>query len=592
MIKYDLRVISNFRKIYLLAIVIMLLGSCNNKIRISEYSKYNTIDSSFLKTFENDSLKFSIYLWGRNTYEQLGNEKFIIPDYCNTILKSMGIRKNAEMILYLKPKDDKYAEASYGFVVDKKLLAIDTSLFAWDKTRQGEHYFVSKKWYKFGNTNNTIGGFNIADRSFVLIESQTPFASSEQGKTGELSNTKSQLETVIKNEKRTAFSKKKDSIAFKINSSLYAKTYLTPVAELQAIPTDTIWKYTLEHTYFQPLITRISFLDDLDSIKAAYLDYKSVMNRGSKGTVTKPLLIAANEDAIKKVQEIARKQKMIMINENHYDYRHRLFVTLLLDSLYFMGYRNLCIEDRKSATTLNNSAPQKEDGYYIIEPFMAGLIRRAIEIGFNVYGYDTNGNSIQERERGQGNNLYNLYSKDPKGKWLVFAGYAHINKKSWMEGVASAHQEFTKLAGFAPYSINQSSFSDITNGSDKINKAKVGYYVVDTSNIVYNEGQSDLYIINNISSHPYEKPFASIKPSLHKYVFKLPETVAANSTVFLYVKNEIDKLGRSAIPIYISKVKIDKSFLLYLPKNEYFYIITDSVENELAKGELVNLANE
>jgi hypothetical protein len=575
-----------------LMLMSFLLG-CSNKMYVSKFSKYNTIDSSFLKTFENGSLKFSIYFWGRNSYQLLGTKrKIAIPVYCYSILKSMGIKKDAKVILYLKPQDDKYAEASYGFVVDKKLSDIDTSRFAWNKTRQGEDYFVSKKWYEYGNTNNTIGGFNIADRSFVLIESQTPFVSAEQAKTGELSNTKSQLETLLKNENRAAFSRKKDSIAGKINNSFYAKTYLLPIVALQAIPTDTIWKYTLEHSYFQPLINRISFLDDLDIIKAAYINYKFLMNGRSKVSVAKPLVTVANGDALEKVQEIAKKQKMIMINENHYDYRHRLFVTLLLDSLYSIGYRNLCIEDRKSATTLNNSAPQKEDGYYIQEPFMAGLIRKAIEIGFNVYGYDSDANSIQERERGQANNLFNLYSKDPTGKWVVLAGYAHINKKYWMEGVASAHQEFTKLAGFAPYSINQSSFSDITYESQKINKAEIGYYVVDTANAVYNEGQSDLYVINNVGSHPYEYPFASIKPSLHKYVLKLADTVAVNSVFFLYLKKELDKLGSSAIPVYISKIKKDRNFVLYLPKQEYSYILTDSVENELAKGELASLVNE
>ncbi len=161
-----------------------------------------------------------------------------------------------------------------------------------------------------------------------------------------------------------------------------------------------------------------------------------------------------------------------------------------------------------------------------------------------------------------------------------------------MEGTESALQQFAKLSGFSPYSINQSNFSDITNLSAKIDNPKVGYYVVDTSSSVYEEGQSDLYLINNINSHPYEKPFPSIEPFLTKYSFKVPGTVTVNSTIFLYVKKEKEQLDASAIPVYIGKVNKDKTFLLYLPKNEYTYIVTDSKENEIAKGEIATSTSE
>lgn len=548
------------------------------------------MDSSFIKTYENDSLKISIYFWGRNKYEPLDNQrKYVIPNYCKTILKRMRIRKQSELLLHLKPDDERYAEASYAFIVDKKSVTIDTTLFEWDKTRQGDDYFVSKKWFESGNTNSTIGGFAAGNKYFIIVESQSPLASSEFKRDGELSNTKSQLETLLRNQTRKTFLSKKDNINHIIDSSQLSLNYLEPIKELQGIPTDTIWKYTLEHHYFQTLIERKSYLDNLDSTKEAYRAYRFFLNGRSANPLIKTQPVAVSEDAIKKVYKIARKQKMIMINESHYDYRHRLFTTLLLDSLYSMGYRNLCIEDRETKATVNNYYPKKEDGAYILEPFMAGLIRKAIKIGFNVYGYDDNSsNSISEREATQGKNLYSLYLKDSGNKWIVFVGYSHVNKKSFMEGVESAHQQFTKLAGFAPYSINQSYFSDITNVGAKVDNPTVGYYVVDTSNAVYKEGQSDLYIVNNINSHPFEKPFKSIVPSLDKYVFKVPETVAVNSTIFLYVKKEKEQFNNSAIPVYISKVNKDKAFLLYLPKNEYLYIITDSVENEIAKGEISN----
>ncbi len=161
-----------------------------------------------------------------------------------------------------------------------------------------------------------------------------------------------------------------------------------------------------------------------------------------------------------------------------------------------------------------------------------------------------------------------------------------------MKGINSAHQYFTQLAGFSPYSINQSSFSDITNEDAKMSKTKIGYYIVDTSSSVYKQGQVDLYITNNISSHHYERPFKSIEPSLYRYAFTMPSTVPGNSIIFLYVKKELTELKQSAIPVYIGKVTKDKMLRLNLPLNEYSYIITDSDERELIEGELVSPTNQ
>lgn len=585
--KFYLRTISNY-SIILFALSSISVASCNKKVYISHYSTYNTIDINNLQTFDNYSLKFSIDFWGRNHLQQLGTrKKYAVPDYCIAILKKMGIRKEAKLLLYFKPGIKKYAQASYGFIVDKASLTLDTMLFSWDKTIQGDSYFIARKWYKSRNTTSAVGGFEIGTKYIFLVESQSLLASSEWDSLGQLGNTKGQLLTLLKGEKRISFLKARKSLLKTIDSNMYSLNYLTPILELKKIPADTIEKYSLDHYYYQYLATRISYLDNLNSINEMYGEYRYAMRDGSSASVPKANLKIKDEDAIKKVCEIAKTQKMLMINESHYDYRHRLFVTLLLDSLYKIGYRNLCVEDRKTTSTVNNLFPQKEDGSYILEPFMAGLIRRAKEIGFNVYGYDTKANSFEEREYGQGKNLYNLYTKDSHSKWLVLAGYSHINKQSFMDGIISAQQHFTKLAGFSPYSINQSSFSDITNENAKVDIPKIGYYVVDTSSSVYKKGQSDLYIINNIRSHPYEKPFGSIEPSLKKYILKVPVNVIGNAIIFLYVKKELELLHHSAIPVYIGKVEKNKDFVLYLPENQYSYIVTDSAENQIANGQLV-----
>lgn len=590
--RFYLNLRSDFTAISIFTLSGLALCSCSNKMRISDYSRYNRMDSSFIKTYENDSLKVSMYFWGRSNYESLANKRrYPVPAYCIYALKSMGVTEQFELLLHLKPEDLKYAEESYAFLIDKKTLAIDTSLFRWDKTRQGDNYFVSKKWFRYGGSNSTIGGFRVGEKYVVLIETQSAFASSQLAASGEVGNIESQLQTLLENETTKTFSSKRDSIRHIIDNASYSKNYFKPITELQRISADTIWKYTLEHPYFQPLITRISYFDNLDSTKKANDTYTFV-KRGFTVPKVKKQSAAVGGDAIERVYEIAKEQRMIMINECHYDYRHRLFTTLLLDSLYSIGYRNLCIEDRIHKATVNDSVPAREDGYYILDPFMAGLIRKAMQIGFKIYGYDDfSSSSIGDREKTQAKNLYNLFSNDRKNKWLVHAGYSHINKRSFMEGVESALQNFSKLAGFTPYSINQSELSDIINARVRVDNPKVGYYTVDPSDSVYKEGQSDLYIVNNIEAHPYEKPFPSVAASLKKYKCSLPKSIAIGSPVFIYVRKEREQLQGSAIPVYINNVNKERSFLLNLPKDEYSFVVTDSFENEIAKGELVSTGN-
>ncbi len=553
----------------------ILLISCSNKIRISEYSKYNRIDHNWYQTFINDSLEFSIDFVGRNSYTSFGNKtKYIIPKSDIAALKSLGIRNKAKILLYLKPGIKRYGQASYGYIVDKRDLAIDTSLATFSKTKKGDKFFTLKRVFKKDDQTSLVGGTEIKNKYFLLIESQSDAASEFWDNKLQLINTEGQLSSLLKGENTITYLAARKKIIDAIDSSNNIPNYLAAISGLKAIPEDTILSYNLDNYYYQDLITRISFFDELDSIHHYYNQYRSPST-----TVNPNNKFAIDGDAINKVSEIAKTQKMLMINESHYDFRHRLFVYLLLDSLYKIGYKNLCLEALNPRR--NNEYIKKGDGFYIIEPFFATLLRKAKEIGFNVYGYDTSAGSIQEREHGQAKNLYDLYSKDPDNKWVVLAGYAHINKRYFSRDSKSALQYFSSLAGFAPYSINQSTLSDITDQRYSIPDQRVGYYAVDTSSFVYKDRQVDLYIINNIKKHPFESPFTSIQPYLKKYIVESKQSI--NENIFIYVKKELDELHDSAIPVYMSRAKKDKPFTLHLPDNEYTGIIVNNEGHEVAK---------
>lgn len=558
-----------------------LLFSCSNKIQISEYAKYNRIDDNLFQTFINDSLEFSIDFFGRNSYTSFGNKtKYIIPKSDIAALKSLGIRNKAKILLYLKPGIKRYGEASYGYIVDKRDLAIDTSLATFSKTKKGDEFFTLKRVFKKDDQTSLVGGTEIKNKYFLLIESQSDAASEFWDNKLQLINTEGQLSSLLKGENTITYLAARKKIIDKINSGSRELNYFKAINQLKDIPEDTILDYNLDNYYYQNLVTRISYLDNLDTIHQTYEYYRSPST-----TVNPNNKFMVDGDAIDKVCEIAKAQKMLMINESHYDFRHRLFVYLLLDSLYKRGYKNLCLEALNSSS--NNLYIKKEDGTYIIEPFFASLIRKAKEIGFNVYGYDTSAASIPEREYGQAKNLYHLYLKDPNHKWVVLAGYAHINKRYFSSDSKSALQFFTQLAGFAPYSINQSLLSDIYDQRYSIADSSVGYYAVDTSSYIYKNGQADLYIINNIKKHPFEAPFTSIAPYLKKYIIDVPQNINSSENIFIYVKNELDELKDSAIPVYIRTAKKSEPSVLQLPQNDYVGVIVDNNGKQVVKFNVV-----
>lgn len=122
--------------ILFLICITTLLCSCSNKIRISEYAKYNRIDDNWFQTFINDSLRFSIDFFGRNKFTPFGNAtKYNVSKSDIAVLKNLSIRKRAQILLYLKPGIKKYGQASYGYLVDTGLLKIDTSMATLGKTK-------------------------------------------------------------------------------------------------------------------------------------------------------------------------------------------------------------------------------------------------------------------------------------------------------------------------------------------------------------------------------------------------------------------------------------------------------------------------
>jgi len=165
--------------------------------------------------------------------------------------------------------------------------------------------------------------------------------------------------------------------------------------------------------------------------------------------------LAKNEGAINEILNISSNANLVMFNENHFNVKHRKLVRLLLKEYYELGFRYLGLEAlTEDSKSLNERGyPIVKSGFYIREPEMANLIREAIHLGFDVFGYDTSGN---KREINQAKNIFKkTFEKVAAAKVLVLGGFDHLLEKEDKDSKKWMAYYFHELYGIDPVTFAQ-----------------------------------------------------------------------------------------------------------------------------------------
>lgn len=196
---------------------------------------------------------------------------------------------------------------------------------------------------------------------------------------------------------------------------------------------------------------------DFDSMAiAGYLDARSYLDTVSgiqyKNARSYILSRAANE-------------QVIMINETRYLPQHRAFTISLLKDLYNTGFRYFATD------LLNNRSDRQlgdldlRTGYFAAEPVAGELLRKAIEIGYNLVAYEdtlADNHSGTGRDAIQAARIASILQKDPTAKILVHAGQAHIAEDIVGESYIPMAVAFRRFTGINPFTIDQ---TELTPGS-------------------------------------------------------------------------------------------------------------------------------
>lgn len=159
------------------------------------------------------------------------------------------------------------------------------------------------------------------------------------------------------------------------------------------------------------------------------------------------------DDALQYILEASAGKRLLLLNESHHELSPRRFLFESLGKFWDSGYRHIGFETlQKSVSSVAElDASEKIPGFYLRDPVFAGILRKALSLGFKIFHYeaDTEADetldidaSINHRETQQAENIATYQeSVPPEEKILIWAGFQHISK-AW----ASAGGEVAWMA--------------------------------------------------------------------------------------------------------------------------------------------------
>ena len=216
---------------------------------------------------------------------------------------------------------------------------------------------------------------------------------------------------------------------------------------------------------------------NLSGLSVAGYYHESMVYEDSLFDAKTPVRISLRNKKVVDAKELilkeAAKHRILLINEAHYRPQHRLFTKSLLTDLHKLGYNVFLAEGILPKNQLNKRPyPTTDEGPFLNEPTYASLIRYAFKQGYKVRDYeffpketwddsvivDKNGSvkyisfeprdsaiaiknekgevtqiiNTDLREIKQAKNILAVIKANPKSKFIIHAGYGHINESGSM----------------------------------------------------------------------------------------------------------------------------------------------------------------
>lgn len=181
-------------------------------------------------------------------------------------------------------------------------------------------------------------------------------------------------------------------------------------------------------------------------------------------------------DALSEIVRRARRARVVILNENHLEPRHRAFALLVARALRPLGFRYLAMEaltnypDDARATESMTALSRRgyvthSSGIYTNEPMFADFIGQAISMGYRPMAYEGRGareavNRAVAREEYQAQTINRrIIAADPEARVLVYVGFRHVTEAPYADDDGSDLEwmamRLKRITGLDPLTIDQ-----------------------------------------------------------------------------------------------------------------------------------------
>ena len=201
----------------------------------------------------------------------------------------------------------------------------------------------------------------------------------------------------------------------------------------------------------------------------------------------------------------ARNYQVLIINEAHHHPRDRAFTAGLLPELKKLGYHSIGYEAAADSISTLNDYPNRGLGFYTEEPQFGELIRTALQLGFNQFAYDDDGDlQGDDREKYQAEKISEHLIKNPDSKIIVHCGFGHLKEDEYSRTMG---YYLKTLYDIDPLTISQTRYTEQNSKKTEqeiyrdidISQPSI---LVDKNNQVFNKGQTTAPEIDIQVFHP------------------------------------------------------------------------------------------
>ncbi len=208
------------------------------------------------------------------------------------------------------------------------------------------------------------------------------------------------------------------------------------------------------------------YLNWYDGYLGSYLHAErdfSIAQQASPNDAPSPLLRPMSWHAASALQAIpllARSRRAIFLNEDHTAPMTRTLTVALLARLRAEGFNTFAAEtlyQKGLPGLLRRGYATRGTGFYTEEPIYADMVRTALRLGYRVIAYEAPATAhIAAREADEAENLYRRgFVGNPDARLVVNAGFAHIQKHGIFLGGHSMAEDFMRISGIDPLSVEQ-----------------------------------------------------------------------------------------------------------------------------------------